>query len=355
MSSSVNISAYARIIQQQFIPALPEYWGHLFKFGVQALTLKPFVSLASNARQTVANPDTASTTMDRLVGNPGLAKALAQTVAGLGMITPRTILACDHSTFNGLMAFVGAIQTRRGRAVPCLVETLYSQHLPASTTAPKRKQKLRLARKAVGIRMYDQALAALEELAAALGFWPRLVFDRGFGGLPFIRPLVAHGAIFYIRLKADRLVELEGLECQALELPADDTKITLGGMSLRVIRSDQPDDDGEPWLILTSDMAKSRRKIIRIYYHRFEIEETFKDLKHILGLKLTRLNKPLSLKILLWFASLRFILGYLASYQDPRYGQLRNPKKKISWMRRLTEEFLREVYGPVGDLITGRL
>ncbi len=355
MSSKVTIPAYARIVQQQFIPALPDYWSHLLRFGIQALTLKPFVSLASNARQTIAHPDTASTTMDRLVGNSGLAKALAQTVASLGMITPRTILACDHSTFNGLMAFVGAIQTRRGRAIPCLVETLYSQHLPAGKTAPKRKQKLRLARKAAGIRMYDQALAALEELAAALGFWPRLVFDRGFGGLPLIRPLVAHRAIFYIRLKADRLVELGGAEYQAFGLPADDMVVAVGGLSLRVIRSDQPDDDGEPWLILTSDMKKSRRKIIRIYYHRFEIEETFRDLKHILGLKLTRLSKPLSLKMVLWFASLRFILGYLASHQDPRYGRPRNPKKKISWMRRLTEEFLREVYGPVGDLITGGL
>ena len=203
--------------------------------------------------------------------------------------------------------------------------------------------------------MYDQALAALEELTAALGFWPRLVFDRGFGGIRFIRKLVAHEAIFYIRLKADRLLELGGTEYKALEIPANDMKITLGEMTLRVIRSDQPDDDGEPWLILTSDMTKSRRKIIRIYYHRFEIEETFKDLKHILGLKLTRLTKPLSLKILLWFASLKFILGYLASHNDPRYGTPRHPKKKISWTRRLTEEFLREVYGPVGDLITGRL
>ena len=88
-------------------------------------------------------------------------------------------------------------------------------------------------------------------------------------------------------------------------------KITLGDLSLRVIRSDQPDDDGEPWFILTSDMQKSRNKIIRIYYHRFEIEETFKDLKHVLDLQLMKLTKPLTLKILLWFACLRFILDNL--------------------------------------------
>jgi hypothetical protein len=354
MSSRINISAYAQIIQKQFIPVLPGYWSHLFRFGVQALTLKPFVSLASNARQTISNPDTASTTMDRLVSNNGLAQALAKAVAELGVVTPKSILACDHSTFNGLMAFVGAVQTRKGRAIPCVIETLYAQQLPAGDTAPKCKQQLRLARKEAGIRMYDQALVALEELAEALGFWPSLVFDRGFGGISFIRRLVAHKAIFYIRLKASRLVELGGEEIKTSALPANDMKITLGGMDLRVIRSNEP-DDGEPWFILTSDMVKGRKNIIEIYYHRFEIEETFKDLKHILGLKLTRLTKPLSLKILLWFASLRFILGYLASYKDPRYGTPRNPKKKISWVRRLTEDFLREVYGPVGDLITGGL
>lgn len=355
MSSHVTIPSYARIIQRQLIPVLPEYWGHQFKFGVQALTLKPFVSLASNARQTIAHPDTASTNMDRLVANTGLAHELGRMVAGLGIINPRSIFACDHSDMNGLMTFMAAIQTRKGRAIPCLVETLHSSRLPAGSDAPKRKRAMRAARKEAGIRMYDQALRALEELTEALGFWPRLVFDRGFGGEPFVRPLMEHNVIFYVRIKASRLVKLGGDEMEARELPANDARVTLDGMNLRVIRSDEPDEDGEPWYILTSDMTKGRKNIIEIYYHRFEIEETFKDLKHILGLKLTRLTKPLSLKILLWFTSLRFILAYLASYQDPRYGRRRHPKKKISWMRRLTEELLREVYGPVGNRITGGL
>ena len=354
MSSKVIIPAYAHTVQQQLIPALPEYWRHQVRFGVQALTIKPFVSLASNARATNSHPDTASTNMDRLVANAGLARALGRIVADLGIITPRSILACDHSDMSGLLTFMGAIQTRKGRAIPCVLETLYSQFLPGHGTS-KRKQQLRQARKEAGIQLYDQALACLEQLALDLGFWPRLVFDRGFGGISFIRGLMEHEATFYIRLKAGRLVELGGVEFRAGELVANDTRIILNGLNLRVIRSDEPDDDGEPWLILTSDMTKSRRKVIRIYYHRFEIEETFKDLKHVLGLRLTRLMRPLSLKVLLWFASLRFILGYLASYRDPRYGRPRHPKKRISWFRRLSEELAREAYGPLADLITGGL
>jgi hypothetical protein len=354
MSSNVIIPAYAYTIQQQLIPAVAEHWRHQVRFGLQALTIKPFVSLASNARATIAHPDTASTNMDRLVANAGLARQLSAVVAGLGIITPRSILACDHSDMNGLLTFMGAIQTKKGRAIPCMLETLYSQFLPGAE-ASKRKQKLRQARKEANIHLYDQALACLEQLALDLGFWPRLVFDRGFGGISFIRGLMEHGATFYIRLKAARFVELGAKQYKVSELPANDARITLGGLSLRVIRSDRPDDTGEPWLILTSDLAKSRKKIIRIYYHRFEIEETFKDLKHILGLKLTRLVKPLSLKILLWFASLRFILGYLASHRDPRYGKPCHPKKRISWFRRLSEALAREAYGPVCDLITGGL
>ena len=354
MSSKVIIPAYAHIIQQQLIPALPEYWRHQVRFGIQALTIKPFISLASNARATITNPDTASTNMDRLVGNAGLARELSRIVAGMGMITPRSILACDHSDMNGLLTFMGAVQTGKGRGIPCTLETLYSQFLPAGNQSSKRKQKLRQARLEAGIHLYDQALACLEQLALDLGFWPRLVFDRGFGGISFIRGLMEHEATFYIRLKAGRLVELGGAEYKAGELPANDMRITLGGLCLRVIRSDEP-AEGEPWLILTSDMAKSRKKIIRIYYHRFEIEETFKDLKHVLSLKLMKLTKPLSLKLLLWFASLRFILSYLASHQDPRYGKLRHPKKRISWFRRLSEALTREAYAPVCDLITGGL
>jgi hypothetical protein len=355
MSSRVIIPAYAHTVQEKLIPALPEYWHHQVRFGVQALTIKPFVSLASNARATIANPDTASTNMDRLVANTGLAHDLSKIVAGLGIITPRSILACDHSDMNGLLAFMGAVQTKKGRAIPCALETLYSQFLPAGDQASKRKQKLRQARKEANIHLYDQALTCLEQLALDLGFWPRLVFDRGFGGISFIRGLVAHDAVFYIRLKAGRLVELSGEEYEVGKLPANDTRIVLGELSLRVIRSDEPDDDGEPWLILASDFTKSRRKIIHIYYHRFEIEETFKDLKHVLNLKLLKLTKPLSLKILLWFASLRFILAYLGSYRDPRYGKNRHPKKRISWFRRISEELTREAYASLGDLITGGL
>ena len=78
MPSKPIITSCAWTIQTQFVPYLPKACLRQFRFGVQALTLKPFTSLASNARQTVAHPDTASTKVDRLVKNQRLSQAIAE-------------------------------------------------------------------------------------------------------------------------------------------------------------------------------------------------------------------------------------------------------------------------------------
>ncbi len=271
MPSPKIISSCAQIVQSNLLPNIPSKWRHQFEFGIQAFTL---------------------------TRNNGLAEGISAAVCDLGLIKPASIVACNHSDFNGLSAFVGAVQTKKGRAVPCLIDTTYSLGLPAHDQPSKRKQALRQARKEPGETLYEHAAVALEAFAVHLGFWPRLVFDRGFGGKDFVRTLVRHQATFYVRLKAGRLVELGAQRRRVSELSAVDERIQLAGMSLRIIRSTKT-KQGEPWYILTSDIASSRNKIIQIYYHRFEIEETFKDLKHVLELHQTKLLKPLSLKVLL--------------------------------------------------------
>ncbi|HVQ44028.1 MAG TPA: transposase [Candidatus Saccharimonadia bacterium] len=323
------------------------------RFGIQALTLKPFASLASNARQTVSNPDTASTKMDRLARNSGLAEALSTATMSLGFIRPSSIVACDHSDFNGLMAFVGAVQTHRGRAIPCLVETTYSPRLPArGDDIPIRKRKLRQAYRQQGYNLYDQAEMALEDFADKLGFWPRLVFDRGFGGKHFVHTLMRHKAIFYIRLKARRFVDFGVEHVRVSELTSLDEQVQLDGMKLRIVRSDDP-ETGEPWYILTSDMGSRRQKIVRIYYRRFEIEETFKDLKHILDLDQSKLNRPLSLKVVLWFTSLSVILSFLVGWWTRKPDKTRHTKKTLSWFRQFFEALEREMLQPACQVITG--
>jgi len=36
---------------------------------------------------------------------------------------------------------------------------------------------------------------------------------------------------------------------------------------------------------MANDLTSSRNKIVRVYYHRFEIEETFRDIKTVVGLR----------------------------------------------------------------------
>lgn len=57
-------------------------------------------------------------------------------------------------------------------------------------------------------------------------------------------------------------------------------------------------------------------------------------MKHIFELKRTRLNKPLSLKLLLWFVSLGIALLYLAVKPTKQSS----PKKQTSWLRQAYEQ-----------------
>jgi IS4 transposase len=137
---------------------------------------------------------------------------------------------------------------------------------------------------------------------------------------PYWPHLAAEGATFYVRLKAGRFVELEAhssdsgtnddensdvdastevVRTMIKHLKDKDAVISLYGLTLRVIRSPKDGESNEPWYILTNDMSSSRTRIVRIYYHRFEIEESFKDVKHIFEFRRTRLNKPNSLKVVL--------------------------------------------------------
>jgi hypothetical protein len=109
-------------------------------------------------------------------------------------------------------------------------------------------------------------------------------------------------------------------------------------MTRSVIRSPRSRRAKEPWYILTNDMSSSRTKIVRIYYHRFEIEETFKDLKHVLELRRTRLNRPNSLKAILWLTFLGIAVLYCVTKPTKQQVKRQHPKKRISWMRTAMEQ-----------------
>jgi Transposase DDE domain len=345
MPSSQIVRDVRTLIQNKLLPALPSRWQAQFSFGLQAYALNEFHSAAGNARQVVANPNTAVSKSERLLANQNLAMQLGTVFDGLGLVRPSSYVNFDHSDMNGLTAFVGARQTRQGRALPCCVAVTYSEHLCARDDAPAREKQLRWNQQAARQQQCftGHVIDTLQDFHDRLGFWPKLVFDRWFANESLVTHLQAEGATFYIRLKAGRYVEYQGKRVPVDQLPDKNSQITLFGLRLRTVRSPKSRRATEPWYILTNDFSSSRSKVIRIYYHRFEIEEDFKDLKHILGLKRTRLNNPNSLVIILWLMALGMALLYLAAKPVVQSAQESHPKKQRSWFRIAFETWQRAI------------
>lgn len=332
------------LIQNKLLPAVPKKWLTQFSFGLEAFALRPFQSAGSNARSVVANSNTASSKLLRLLRNEPLADQFGTIFDNLGLLRPSSFLNLDHSDLHGLTALVGALQTRKGRAVPSMVASTYAHHIPADSDKP-RWQKLRaamvLARKTQSFT--GHTIDALQSLHDRLGFWPKLVFDRGFGNESLVTHLHAEGATFYIRMKAGRYVEFDGQRTEVKQLKDKDACIQLFGVTLRVVRSAKSRRAKEPWYILTNDFESSRNKIVKIYYHRFEIEELFKDAKHLFELKRLQVMKPDSLKTVLWLVFFGIALLYLATRPTKAQTKHQSPKKLCSWIRLAYEQFQREL------------
>jgi IS4 transposase len=224
-----------------------------------------------------------------------------------------------------------------------MLDTTYAHHIPAHSKKP-RWQKLRkdmtAARRSQSFT--GHTIDTLQNLHERLGFWPKgLVFDRGFGNESIVTHLAAEGATFYIRLKGGRYVEADGQRTEVKQLMSADATIWLYGLTLRVIRSPKSRRAKEPWYILTNDMSSSPNKVVTIYYHRFEIEETFKDTKHLFELKRLSFTKPNSLKVVLWLVFLGIAVLYVITKPSKQQMKTASPKKYISWVRAAYERFQR--------------
>jgi hypothetical protein len=343
------------LVQTKCLPEIGKARQGLFEFGLQTLSLKPLVSLNANARSVITdNRNTAQVTMTRLLHNEQLTREMAHIVGALGIVTSRSVVCFDHTEHDGVMGLVGAVQTRRGRAIPCFVDTTISGKLPAHEDAPPRKKAMRTEYNAHRQKLTDHTVAALKQFRTQCGFWPRLVFDRWYAYKDLVTLLLREQAIFYVRMKAGRFVELYGGEVALRDLAIRDQVIRLYGQSLRLVISPKTKAWKEPWYILTSDFDSSPERVIKLYYHRFEIEESFKDVKHLRGLVKVQVQKALSFKVILWFMILGIILLYLAARQTLGVRRLMDnpdhPKKQLSWFRRLLELLNQLIWAPVHDL-----
>jgi hypothetical protein len=348
MSSTSIVRSSRTLIQNKLLEAVPTKWWPQLSFGLEAFALRPFQSAGSNARSVVGNTNTAASKVRRLLGNDRLASHLGTVFGQLNLVKPGSFVNVDHSDFDGLTALVGAVQTRHGRAIPCFVETTYALHLPAagSKHVTKRLDALRtdmlFAREQQSFT--GHTIDALQDFHDRLGFWPNLVFDRGFANESMVEHLAAEEATFYIRLKGGNYVGCDGTATKIEQLARKDATVRVFGMTLRVVRSPKSRRAPEPWYILTNDMHSSRHNVVQIYYHRFEIEESFKDTKHLFELHQLKFMRPTSLKVVLWLVFLGIAVLYVVTKPPTKHHtEKTNPKKFVSWVRQAWEHFQREL------------
>lgn len=322
-----------KLVNDTFLSHVKLQHKHLFLFGIKAFSLRAFKSLNSNARMVIPNRNTAESKVYRLVSKKGFFSNFLRILSATKLVKKNSFVICDFSSFCGFETLAFGLQTMMGRAIP-----VYANALTYPIT-----------------EITSQNLFIVEQikiLAGALGFYPRLVFDRGFA-LPYlIEFLVSKKAVFYIRIKEGKSYQTEkdALTKQLVKNVVKNAKTNdftcfIYNSVLRIIVSDKPEGGDSPWYIVTSDFVSSREEVIKTYYYRFEIEETFKDLKHVYDLKGLRIKKIRTFTTLLWSSILGFwmmkLLKVTAKYVQQRFKT--HQKKSLSIFRMFFENIQLEM------------
>ncbi len=309
-------------LQTKLLPHIFKKHQQQFSFGFEALTLSPFVSLNGNARMIIANRNTAESKVKRLVGNEKFLSYFPILLTQLSLVKPGDRINVDFSTFCGYQVLTFAKQTALGRAIPVYIAAItYPITDPGSQT--------------------QFIIAEVKKFIDLLGFSLHLVFDRGFELPHLARCLASLHISFAIRMKKDKHVNYMGKDIPLRHLPwfANDVIVGLYETQLRIVRSEKKKGMEEPWYLLTNDTKSTRDKVVANYYFRFEIEETFKDLKHIFELKsFYKIKKKQTFLILLWFYMLGIWTAFLITTDYLKQRVIQNKHKILSIVRYFFEQ-----------------
>jgi hypothetical protein len=283
----MNIVQQKLEFYQRIIPLVPQQQSKLFRFGWETLSLQRITSLRCNARLSPYRWHTAKTKMDRLCRNAKIPSIFPGLAVSLGVVSESDTIAVDFSDFgNGFQVLMFAKQTQKGRAIPVYFEIL---RYPIQNDS----QNIFI-------------MQAIEHLTDILGFKPLFVFDRGFACPSIIRFLASNDYSFICRVKKGKMFQHRqtGKKFLAKDALKDDVSVSAYDKNLRLVVSDKPQNNNEPWYLITNDTDSAREKIIELYYYRFEIEEFFRDAKRLLGLEHVNFRKTSSLQVALWFVLL---------------------------------------------------
>lgn len=338
MSSPRSVRAL-RTFVSTLETALPGKLRGMFRFGVRAFVLAPIVSCNSNARTAHhGSRAAAEQAMFRLLGHPRIARLLWQRIARLSPLTDADVVDVDYSNLGPLAILGFARQTGRGRAVPVLMRALASNTQGLQKKRPKY-QVLRDAYNAwkatVQADQYSYVVKSLRLLRYLYKVQPRLAFDRGFMSPVVAQFLCDNHWLFYLRAREDRYVSYRGERRRIGSFRKGSYHVDWAGRRLRLVVGSTKVKHPMPWYILTNDERTANKQVIRYYYHRFEIEESFRDVKSLFRLKYTQLKTYRSLGVILCFLSIALICALAATSKDNTVRQPKTPhsKKQLSLVR----------------------
>lgn len=311
-------------IQCQILPLIQSKWKPMILLGIKAFSLQPFVSINANARMSRRNSSAAERQMYRLL-DISLNNVFASLLLSFHKITQDSVIALDFSIFHPYALLMFGLQTRDGRAIPIWQDIL------KYPIEKKDSQNIFI-------------LDVLSELCAVIGTSFKLVCDRGFIGEYLIHGFLDRNIMFYVRLKAGQYWRVGNKRKQLKKQWKLDQMGIIYKEKLRIVRSSRTLQKQlkakETWYILTNDFKSTREEILKYYYHRFEIEETFKDIKHLFNTKPNWFKKTKTLKNILLFQMLGIWLCWkLKHLIRPE----KHKKKHRSWIRRIFEALQAEI------------
>lgn len=207
---------------------------------------------------------------------------------------------------------------------------------------PRRKRALPLAHGVYHPDRLRHSQNKLERgLCALVASWvpqeltPLFLGDRGFGRTEFVRWLQRHGFAFVLRLNPDTIVTYRGRRCRLGEFDTiEGAPILLSNVLYRQrhpvrvhIAISRLGD--KVWYLGTSFC--DARQAVAWYKKRFWIEEMFRDLKSLLGLRRARLKDEKRLaRLLLGYQMAYFILSVIGFNVPRRWHQKLASRNRLS-------------------------
>lgn len=338
MTTLQKIQRAVKHVREAYIPKAK---ARRFITGVSQLSLQEFSSLNAAGRSIGLNRWTGENRIRRAITDTTLADQLQQLLIAESFTGRKGYWYCsmDHSQFGPFCIAVLAVSVRKGRAIPIWVQVNKSE---AALVLPL-------------LAALEVLLAELRKLAPDLK--PVLVMDRWFASDKLFKLFEAYGVYFIARTKSDKRIQLpwdpSWWKVPIREVSHLELSVTYRTHRLRLIRSELKADmkDPEPWFLLTNLPEEiTRLQVLNRYKERFEIEETFKDVKWLQRLEWQQVRKPVVIRSLLLFIFLGWWLlwRYITPTVTRQTPQRKlHPKKRLSWFRLAWEALQRLLHTPL--------